>query len=175
VTTDTQRRDEGASAAKTLRSIKALEFTHVLAIPDSESRLLFEAVDADADLDLIVPCREGESVAIASGLWLGGAKPLLLIQNTGLMEAGDAIRGCGIGPRIPLRLVVGWRGYASAAAGKVPLDSAYPYTEPLLEAWGIPFWHLMGDDDLGVLEQMDRAASERSFPAAVITGFGYRP
>lgn len=165
----------GASVAKTLAAIKALEFTHVLAIPDSESRLLFEAVAADDDLQLLVPCREGESVAIAAGLWIGGAKPLLLIQNTGLMEAGDALRGCGVGPRIPLRLLVGWRGYAGAVSGAIPVDSAYPYTEPILDAWGIPFWHLMGNEDLPVLETMDRSAAKRSLPAAVITGFGYNP
>lgn len=165
----------GAAAAKTLAAIKALGFTHVLAIPDSESRLLFEAVAADDDLELLVPCREGESVALAAGLWVGGAKPLLLIQNTGLMEAGDALRGCGVGPRIPLRLLVGWRGYAGSVSGAVPVDSAYPYTEPILDAWGIPFWHLMDDEDLGVLEVMDRAAAESSLPAAVVTGYGYRP
>ena len=52
-------------------------------IPDSESRLLYEALENDPEIDLITPCREGESVAIAAGLWTGGLKPLLVIQNTG--------------------------------------------------------------------------------------------
>jgi sulfopyruvate decarboxylase subunit alpha len=112
-------------------------------------------------------------VAIAAGLWTGGAKPILIIQNTGVMEAGDAIRGCGVGPKIPLRMIVGWRGYAGAQAGKSPIDSAYPYTEPLLETWGIPTGHLMSDRDLPAIEDMDRAASERSAPAAVLTGYRF--
>lgn len=165
----------GVSARLALETVKSLGFTHVLSIPDSESRLLHEAVDADPGLDLITPTREGESVAIASGLWVGGAKPLLLIQNTGVMEAGDAIRGCGIGPRIPLRLVVGWRGYEGAVAGRTPIDSAYPYTEPVLDAWEIPHWHLMSDSDIGVLETMDRVAAETSRPAAVVTGHAFVP
>jgi sulfopyruvate decarboxylase subunit alpha len=166
--------ERGASAARTVAQIEALGFTHVLLIPDSESRLLYDAVRSSA-LPLITPCREGESIAIAAGLWTGGRKPLVVLQNTGLMEAGDALRGCGLGPKVPLRLIVGWRGYAGAMAKRLPIDSAYTYTEPLLGAWGIPCWHLMSDDDLPALATMDRKAAETSLPAAVVTGWAFRP
>ncbi|HJP13079.1 MAG: thiamine pyrophosphate-binding protein [Nitrospinota bacterium] len=164
---------QGASATKTLAAIKTLGFTHVLSIPDSESARLYDALEKDPDIKLILPTREGESIAIAAGLWTGCQKPLVLIQNTGFMEAGDALRGCGMGPRIPLRLMVGWRGYGGAIAEKLPIDSAYTYTEPLMKAWGIPYWPLMSDDDLPALEQMDRTAEETSMPAAVITGYAF--
>ena len=163
----------GATAAATAGEIVRLGFTHALVIPDSESRLLVNALEASPAVDVITPCREGESVAIAAGLWTGGAKPLLVIQNTGVMEAGDALRGCGVGPKVPLRMLVGWRGYGGAMAGKLPIDSAYTYTEPILSAWGIPTWPLMSDDDLGVLETMDQTATESSLPAAVISGYRF--
>jgi sulfopyruvate decarboxylase TPP-binding subunit len=167
--------ETGASAAKTIEVFKVLGFTHVIMIPDNESRLLFAAVESDTTLELITPCREGESMAIAAGLWTGGRKPLLVIQNTGLMEAGDALRGCGLGPKVPLRMMIGWRGYSGAMAGKKPIDSAYTYIEPLLHAWGIPFWHLMSDADLTTIEAMDQKAEETSMPAAVVTGYAFRP
>ena len=166
--------ETGASAAKTIEILMMLDFTHVLMIPDSESRQFFTAVEAADSLKLITPCREGESVTIAAGLWTGGKKPLLVIQNTGFMEAGDALRGCGLGPKVPLRLMIGWRGYGGALAGKRPIDSAYTYTMPLLDAWGIPHWELMSDADLGVIETMDRKAAETSMPAAVVTGYAFR-
>lgn len=166
---------QGASAAKTLAAIKTLGFTHVLMIPDSESRLLYQAIGEDPSLRLITPCREGESIAIAAGLWTGGCKPLIVIQITGVMEAGDALRGCGLGPKVPLRLMVGWRGYGGAQAGRLPIDSAYTYTKPLLDAWGIPHWSLMGNEDIPMLELMDRKAAETSSPAAVVTGYAFRP
>lgn len=164
----------GATAAATLFEIKQLGFTHIIAIPDSESAALCDAADSDPDLFYMSPCREGESVAIAAGLWTGGMKPLLIIQNTGLMEAGDAIRGCGIGPSIPLRMLVGWRGYAGAQARRLPQDSAYPFTEPILDAWGIPYAHLMSDDDLPALADMDALAASSSKPTAVISGWKFR-
>jgi sulfopyruvate decarboxylase subunit alpha len=165
----------GASAAKTVSVLKRLGFTDAVSIPDGESRHLYQALVDDADIEVYLPTREGEGIAIAAGLWVGGRKPVVVLQNTGLMEAGDALRGCGIGPSIPLFLIVGWRGYPGAMSGALPLDSAYPYTEPLLDAWGIPHRRLMGDDDLDVIEEMSAAAETISKPAAVVYGYGFTP
>jgi len=35
-------------------------------------------------------------------MWVGGAKPVVLIQNTGLFESGDSIRGINIDMAIPI-------------------------------------------------------------------------
>jgi sulfopyruvate decarboxylase TPP-binding subunit len=163
----------GVSAQKTVTVLKDLGITDVVSIPDGESRHLYQALVDDDDIGVIMPTREGEGVAIAAGLWAGGRRPLVLLQNTGLMEAGDALRGCGIGPRIPLLLLVGWRGYPGAVAGASPIDSAYPYTEPLLDAWEIPHRRLMSDDDLGVIGEMSNLAEATSTPAAVVYGYGF--
>jgi sulfopyruvate decarboxylase subunit alpha len=165
----------GASAAKTVSVLKELGYTDVVSIPDGESRHLYQALLQYEDIEVVLPTREGEGIAIAAGLWVGGRKPLVLLQNTGLMEAGDALRGCGIGPGIPLLLLVGWRGYPGAVAGSLPIDSAYPYTEPLLETWGLPHRRLMSDDDLGVIGEMDAVASATSKPAAVVFGYAFTP
>lgn len=165
----------GVSAVSALAVIEGIGFTHVVMIPDGESRHLFDSFVNSSKLEVISPAREGEGVAIAAGLWVGGKKPLLVLQNTGVMEAGDTIRGCGIGPRIPLRMLIGWRGYPGAVAGRLPIDSAYPYTEPLLRAWGISYWQLMTDADLAVFGEMDAAAEHSSSPAAVLFGWPFQP
>lgn len=165
----------GASAARTVAVIKSLRFSDVVSIPDGESRLLYQALMAEPEIEVYLPTREGEGIALAAGLWVGGRKPMVLLQNTGLMEAGDALRGCGIGSGIPLFLLIGWRGYPGAMAGTLPIDSAYPYTEPLLRAWGVPYRKLMSDTDLGVIEEMATMTAEMSRPAAVLYGYGFRP
>ena len=165
----------GLSGPSTVEVIAALGFSHVVMIPDGETRHLFDALLSHPHLQTLSPAREGEGVAIAAGLWVGGAKPLLVLQNTGLMEAGDSIRGCGVGPRIPLRMMVGWRGYPGATAGRAPIDSAFTYTEPILAAWGIPYRLLMEEADMAALAEMDRAATQTSMPAAVVFGWPFRP
>jgi sulfopyruvate decarboxylase subunit alpha len=165
----------GVSAAKTVSTLKSLGFTDAVSIPDGESRHLYQALVDDPDVEVYLPAREGEGIAIAAGLWVGGRKPVVVLQNTGLMEAGDALRGCGIGPSIPLLLIVGWRGFPAAMSGALPMDSAYPYTEPLLDAWGLPHRRLLSDDDLSVIDEMAEAAEAGSKPAVVVYGYGFNP
>ena len=164
----------GVDANRAAATILDLGFTDLVSIPDGESRHLHQALLDAPGIDVYQPTREGEGIALAAGLWVGGRKPIVVLQNTGLMEAGDAIRGCGIGPHIPLFLLIGWRGYPGAMDGRLPIDSAYPYTEPILDAWGIPHRRLMTDDDLGVLDEMAATAEETSLPAAVVYGYGFR-
>jgi len=165
----------GASAAQTVTILKELGFTDEVSIPDGESRHLYHALLEEESIEVYLPTREGEGIALAAGLWVGGRRPLVVLQNTGLMEAGDALRGCGIGPGIPLVLLIGWRGYQGAMEGRLPIDSAYPYTEPLLDAWGVPHRRLMDDDDLEVIGEMTALAVSTSKPAAVVYGYGFRP
>ena len=162
----------GVSSRQASAAILGLGFTHAVMIPDAETRYLHGAL-LDR-LPVITPAREGEGVAIAAGLWVGGAKPLLIMQNTGLMEAGDSLRGCGLGPRIPLRLLIGWRGYAGASSGRLPIDSAYTYTEPLLQAWQIPYRLLVTDADLSLLAEIDGLADRTSLPAALLFPWAFR-
>ena len=135
--------------------------TDVVGIPDNTSAPLFDAADTHRTLRLVTVTREGEAIALATGLWLGGAAPLVVIQNTGLLEAGDALRGTATRMAAPIPLLVTGRGYAKlAVAGLAPgtepdietltradVDSAALLTEPTLDAWGVPYRRCEGDAD----------------------------
>ena len=135
--------------------------THVVGIPDNTSGPLFHRVRIHPTLRLVTATREGEAVALASGLWMGGAQPLVVIQNTGLLEAGDALRGTAVRMAAPIPLVITGRGYAKMhRAGVTPsdertiesltrpdVDSTALLTEPTLDAWGIP-WSRCGPEEV---------------------------
>ena len=72
-----------------LAEMKKHGVTHVVYLPDSETNWLYLLMKADPAVHLVGVGREGNACSIAAGLWLGGAKPLILIQNTGMLEAGD--------------------------------------------------------------------------------------
>ena len=76
--------------------LKKNDVSHVVWLPDSETNFMYHMLQAEPTLDLVPVCREGETMAIAAGLWVGGKKPVALIQNTGIMESGDSIRGLGL-------------------------------------------------------------------------------
>jgi sulfopyruvate decarboxylase TPP-binding subunit len=146
---------------RTIRALVRLGITHVVGIPDNTSGPLFPAVRRHPTLRLVTVAREGEAMAIASGLWLGGASPLVVIQNTGLLESGDALRGTALRMAAPVPLLITGRGYAKMVkAGVTPetertmelltrpdVDSTALLTEPTLNAWGVPYSVCGGDDD----------------------------
>jgi sulfopyruvate decarboxylase TPP-binding subunit len=112
--------------------------THVVWIPDSELGQWESALNGAAGLQLLRVCREGEAVALAAGLHLGGRHPVVLIQCTGLFEAGDTLRNVLYDLRLPLFFIIGVRSYYAHQQG-ASTDSCPVFTEPILRAWQVPY------------------------------------
>jgi sulfopyruvate decarboxylase TPP-binding subunit len=134
--------------AAAVRHLEGAGFTHVVWIPDSFVGPWEPALVASARLKLIRPCREGEAIGVAAGLMLGGARPVAVIQCTGLFEAGDALRNVAHDLGLPLKLIVGVRGYRAFAAGKTT-DNCPAFTEPIVQAWRVPYTLLADPDESG--------------------------
>jgi sulfopyruvate decarboxylase TPP-binding subunit len=126
---------DGPSVA---RALKDAGVTHVVWLPDSELGTWEGALTATTGLSLIRVCREGEAFAVAAGLLIGGKRPIVLIQCTGLFEAGDALRNVIHDLKLPVFLVVGLRSYHAHQKGQSK-DSCPVFTEPILQAWKIPY------------------------------------
>jgi sulfopyruvate decarboxylase TPP-binding subunit len=126
---------DGPSVAAAL---KRCGVTHVVWIPDSELGTWEAALTKSDGLSLIRVCREGEAFAIAAGLHLGGKKPIVIIQCTGLFEAGDALRNVLHDLKLPLFFIVGVRSYY-AHQQAATTDTCPVFTEPILRAWQIPY------------------------------------
>jgi len=62
----------------------------------------------------------------------------VLIQCTGLFEAGDALRNLVHDLRLPLFFVIGVRSYY-AHQKKTTSDTCPLFTEPIMRAWEIPY------------------------------------
>lgn len=126
---------DGPSVADAL---KQSGITHVVWIPDTELGAWNAALSLADGLTLIRVCREGEAFAVAAGLHLGGKQPIVIIQCTGLFEAGDALRNVLHDMKLPLFLIVGVRSWYALQKGGTP-DTCPVFTEPIMRAWQIPF------------------------------------
>ena len=71
------------------------------------------ASTAGSGLDYVGAASEGEAVAIASGAWLGGRGGVVICQNSGLGNAVNPLTSLNHPFRIPLLMVVTWRGQPS--------------------------------------------------------------
>ncbi|MSU51215.1 MAG: hypothetical protein EXS37_19360 [Opitutus sp.] len=123
-----------------------LKFTHVVTVPDSTIGP-WDAAIAHAGIHLVRVCREGEAWAVAGGLHLGGATPLVLIQCTGLFESGDALRNIVHDWKLPIYSMIGYRSYLNQAT--LPGDTCLEFTEPILDAWKIDYRLFTQPEQLG--------------------------
>lgn len=140
----------------------------MVGLPDNGSRALYELLRRDPQIRVVSVCREGEAYAVASGLYVGGAHPCVLIQNTGFLESGDGFRGTAHNMAIPLVSLIGYRGRASLSPSVARVDTAASFLEPTLKAWGMPYHTLAADQDLPCLDLAFRQAEEGSRPVAVL-------
>jgi sulfopyruvate decarboxylase subunit alpha len=123
-----------------VKALKACGITHVVWLPDSDLGRWDQALSSAADLRLVRVCREGEAMSIAAGLHLGGQRPIVLLQCTGLFEAGDSLRNVLFDLEVPLFLVVGVRSWKQHQRGATA-DTCPRYIEPYVRAWGLsPTW-----------------------------------
>lgn len=166
-----------------IRALQDTGVTHVVGIPDNTSAPLFDALPDHPSIRLVPVTREGEAFAVAAGLWLGGATPLVVVQNTGFIESGDALRGTAVRMGVPLPFVVTGRGYAKMeAAGLGPetprtpelltrsdVDSVALVTEPTLAAWGIPYTVCRGGPGFAAaVADLVAEAEGRGHPTALL-------
>src|SRR5579863_1800289 len=153
-----------------LRQMKQNGVTDIVWLPDSETNWLYLLMQAEPSLRLIGVTREGHACSIAAGLHAGGRKPLILIQNTGMMESGDSIRGWLLGLNVPVVLMVGYRGWTRHG---VTTDTAATYTERFLMAFNIPFYLVEGDADADRISIAFKEAEQVQGPVVVLVGDEY--
>jgi sulfopyruvate decarboxylase TPP-binding subunit len=150
-----------------LAALRDCGVSHVVWIPDSETGRWEQALAGAPDLALVRVCREGEAIGVAAGLLLGGKTPVVVMQCTGLFEAGDALRNIVHDLRLPLFLIVGVRNLRAHRRG-ASSDSCPVFSEPFLQAWRLPYLLLEESQGVADLAGAYRQARRHRQPFAVL-------
>jgi sulfopyruvate decarboxylase subunit alpha len=116
--------------------LRAADITDVVTVPDSTIGS-WESAIQQSGISLIRVCREGEAWAVAAGLYLGGRRPLVMIQCTGLFESGDSLRNILHDWKLPIPAIIGYRSYLNQES--LPGDTCLTFTEPIIRAWDIDY------------------------------------
>lgn len=157
---------QSALSAEAVVSLLAKRgYTHLVWLPDSESAALFTYLQRSRALTLVQVCREGEAFGVAAGLIAAGARPVVVIQSTGFFESGDSLRGLALWLRLPLPVLIGYRGWNAEGRSR---DSAAWYLEPILQAWKIPYRFVHSSADISVLHEVIDQAEQAFTPSAAL-------
>jgi hypothetical protein len=90
-----------------------------------------------------------------------------MIQCTGLFEAGDALRNVLHDLKLPLLLLVGVRSWYAHQQGKTA-DTCPVFTEPIIQAWRLPYTLLDQRHGAADLAAAFRQARQEQRPGVVL-------
>jgi phosphonopyruvate decarboxylase len=126
------------------------------------------------ELRYVAAANEGDAVAIAAGSALGGAPAVAMFQNSGLGNAVSPLTSLTHTCRIPVLLIVTWRGEPGGAADEPQHELMGRITPQMLELMDIP-WAPFPSADAGIAPALDRALAHfrsESRPFALLMSKG---
>lgn len=139
----------GPSASSLLIALKAAGATHVVTVPDFvQFALHIRLADPANGIPQIFACSEDQALTTATGLYVGGARPVVMVQNQGLYKCLNTLRATCIDSGVPVVFLVGQFAREQENFGKPMRQSERSMVrlmEPLLEALGLRHWTIEED------------------------------
>jgi sulfopyruvate decarboxylase subunit alpha len=123
--------------------IHAAGSRRVVYVPDNPlSHVMRTLGESFQDIQTIIATREEEAFGIAAGLYLGGERPTVMLQSSGLGNSLNALTSLLVPYQIPMLIVISMRGDAGEwNSSQVPMGRAIP---AILDAIGIS--HITADN-----------------------------
>jgi sulfopyruvate decarboxylase subunit alpha len=123
-------------AAAVCAGLHAAGSRHVVYVPDNPLSHVLRVLEArHPDVRTTIATREEEAFGIAAGLYLGGMRPTVLLQSSGLGNSINALSSLLVPYQIPALVLISLRGDAGEwNAAQVPMGRA---VAPICDALGL--------------------------------------
>jgi sulfopyruvate decarboxylase subunit alpha len=157
------------AAKETLDALIDSGIDFAACLPDSAFKELYEPLSAESEIDYVQVANEGDGVGICMGAWLGGKKPVLVMENSGFAVTPYALMRGPIAFGIPMLLLIAHRGgFHDQRWFSVPFGWG---TEPLLDAMRISYELVTRTEDLrGAVMGAVKSMNSMQAPVGVILG-----
>lgn len=154
-----------------IREIKASGVEFVISVPDiTTSEGLLKPLAGGTDPRLIRICKEDEGVGICAGLAHANKRAVLLIQQTGMLDSINAIRGVAVEYSLPICMMVGLLEKEPELRPKQSKRYGVRIVEPILEAMGVAYHEIEDDGDLAKIRPAIEDAYTSSRPVVLLIG-----
>jgi sulfopyruvate decarboxylase subunit alpha len=166
-----RRTDAGLSGESIIREIKSSGIEFVISVPDiTTSEGLLRPLATGRDPRLIRICKEDEGVGICAGLSYTGKRGLLLIQQTGLLDSINAIRGVAMDYSLPVCMMVGLLEKEPGVPPRQSKRYGVRIVEPVLEAMGVPYLEIEEQADVSKIRPAIDDAYATNHPVVLLIG-----
>lgn len=139
----------------------------IVSVPCANLKELIPMVDESPDIIHLPVTREEEGVGICAGAYMGGKRPAMLMQNSGLGNSINALASLNMLYGIPLLMIISHRGVeGEPIVAQVPMGEL---TSKLLDTMDIPYFlPQKGVDPADLIVKAWNAASKQKKPVAVL-------
>jgi phosphonopyruvate decarboxylase len=135
-------------------------------VPCSLVEDLIVALEGDRPAPWIPAVREDVAVGLAAGAWLGGRRPAVIMQNSGLGTSLNALASLSLMYGFPALLLVTWRGFGGRDAPEHILTGEI--TPSLLDLLRVPHKTLDAARAAELLAWATREMDARKSPVALL-------
>ena len=97
-------------AALVIEGLKHARVRFVVGLPDSMLAGVYVAAGKDPDIRYVAVTNEAEGASVAAGAWITGGRSVLVMENSGLRAACEALSRLGLVNGIPVTMLMGYRG-----------------------------------------------------------------
>jgi sulfopyruvate decarboxylase TPP-binding subunit len=171
VGTSTQDETPALLGASIIREIVASGIDFVVSVPDiTTSEGLLRPLAHMTKPRLIRICKEDEGIGICAGLAYTGKRALLLIQQTGMLDSINAIRGVAVEYALPVCMMVGLLEKEPGVPPRQSKRYGVRIVEPILDAMGIAYHEIEGESDVGKIRPAIDEAYAGSQPVVLLIG-----
>jgi sulfopyruvate decarboxylase subunit alpha len=154
-----------------IREIQASGIEFVVSVPDiTTSEGLLRPLARAERPRLIRVCKEDEGIGICAGLAHCGKRALLLIQQTGMLDSINAIRGVAVEYALPICMMVGLLEKEPDVRPPESKRYGVRIVEPILDAMGIAYHEIEGEADVSRIRPAIDAAYAGSHPVVLLIG-----
>jgi sulfopyruvate decarboxylase subunit alpha len=139
----------------------------VAALPDSLLKHVYHGLADDERIRYVPVSNEAELPGIVIGAYLGGRRPLMIMENSGLRQACEPIARFAYSHHTPFVMVVTYRG--DLGERNWWGHSHAQTMKPLLDALRIPYWVVRQRERLaGAISGALTHADSSQWPVALI-------
>ncbi len=101
---------EVADVKKILDALEEAQVKVVTFLPESRLKPLYTYLLKQDKFEVIPVPNESTGVCIAAGAWMGGKRSVMIMENSGLRVASEALARLGLPLQIPVVLLMSYRG-----------------------------------------------------------------
>lgn len=148
-------------------AIKKTGINFIVSLPCVNLGKLMELVEDDADIIHVPVTREEEGFGICAGAFLGGKRPGILMQNSGLGNSVNALASLFELYKIPVLMIMSHRGTEGEfMSAQVPMGRATPM---VMDALNIKYFNPKKPEEvLNIIQEAWQLAETEGAPVGIL-------